>query len=120
MPTKKRILSQIKKEDLQGFEEFIDGIEDSFYARSSSSRSKDSSPEMLTYLENDSKRLTKIHQFFHQKFQNSIKHPSTESLVIKQKQLNERFRESLVKRVENLNSTFQKNLERIFNAHFKE
>ncbi len=113
---KKGPLDNISKNDLAGFEDFLDGVDDKFFIKNSKAP-KDTSPETMNYLQNDSLRLEKLNDFFLEKFPNVASPEISEDLIKKQTAANEKMKIKLFERFSSGELPLMKNLESLVDAH---
>ncbi len=108
-------------DELVGFQEFIQDNKPAV-AKKKKGKNRDQvqGPEMVTFIEDEISRLSRLSEFFDKKLQNSITFSPTEELIRKQDSFNILCRERLANNLTKLDSEFQKNLKNLFENHFKE
>ncbi|MBL7666154.1 MAG: hypothetical protein JNM93_13545 [Bacteriovoracaceae bacterium] len=111
-----------KVEKNEGFDEFLQEtkIAPPSENRKKTSRNESSGLELLTFIEDEFRRLSKLCDFFDNKLRNSNMYSQTATLIAKQKDQNERTINSIVSEVNSPDSDLQKNIARMFDNHFKQ
>lgn len=105
------------REDLKGFEELFQDDKEKY--KMPKKESKLTGLELINFLEQESKRLDKINEFFDYKIENTAKYNQTQALISKQRTENYQNRETLFKIFDLKDSTFKKSLAEVFDRHFK-
>ena len=107
-------------DDLKGFAELLQEQKKNFLPQppKSSPRENDSGLEQLTFLEEDALRLDKMIDFFDNKLKNSF--IQTAQLIEKQRESNQKLRQSIIPMITGNNTIFMQSLRTIWNTQFKE
>jgi hypothetical protein len=113
---KKKKLGPLPKEDLKGFEEFMeDKLEDASTQRTIKN---DSGFESYNFLEKDSRRLAKIKDLMSQKIPFLNQHDQSEKLINEQKMEIEIIKNHLKDIFKHPQSGFRKSLREVFDSFF--
>ncbi len=109
------------EENLVGFEDYLKSQKDiPKKATSSQSRQNASAPELLTFIEDENNRLSKLSDFFDNKLKNSVLYSQTDEIIRKQKTHNEKIKRKLRNHFTSKDSGFQNNMKSLFDNHFKD
>jgi hypothetical protein len=108
-----------RDDDLSGFSELLDNKKQA-PKRKTSSSSKVETYELLTFIEDETNRLSKLCDFFDSKLKNSVQYSQTDEVIKRQNQHNRRLKDKLKNELEGKDSEFTKNLAHLFDSHFKE
>lgn len=105
--------------DLSGFEEFIEYTEGRRFIRGTgSTRKREESFELLTFLETESVRLEKALVLLEDKIPNIKNYPQDISLTVKQETTNITLKTEIIQAELPLYSGFNKNMATLFNLFF--
>lgn len=118
MVKKKKTMGSHPDEDLKGFEEVFDLLEEEKEKKRSTER-YNNPHELLNFLEKENHRLEKIDVFFSDKATNLITNPTTESLCLAQTENIQRIQDDLWHDLKKPNSIYLKNLSHLFDKVFK-
>lgn len=114
-------MSKNDGDDFSGFEDFLKSQTQPTPQRRAKTIKRDNgAPELVTFIEDEINRLSKLSEFFEQKLRNSILYSQTEELIKKQKEHNRRCKSKLNEKLRSPSSEFQGNLKILFEAHFKD
>lgn len=108
-----------KMNDLKGFEEVFDIIED----ETNKARAKVKVPDtydISSFLENEEERLNTLDKLFSKKIPNMVNFPQTELLIKKQMQEKEVALDELKSKLLSPQSPFLKRVSIIFNGYFND
>lgn len=107
------------KNDLAGFEEFIEYTEGRRVIKGSGSgRKRDESFELLTFLETESIRLDKVLDMLEEKIPTMKNHPQDIALTVKQETTNITLKAEIVQSQLSTHSGINKNLTTLFKSFF--
>lgn len=106
------------EDDLIGFKEFLEGQDTSFMKRSPQSKRKDADFELVTFLEQESKRITKHIEIFEEKVYLMKNYSQNPNLNIEAESENIRQRIETIELCKRENSPLFKNFSEIFRQFF--
>lgn len=116
---KKNLLKSMPAEEFKGFEEFIESQNDdtNFLPRPTGTK-KETTFENLTFLSNDSSRLTKLKNLLSNKLPFAEKYNQAEALIREQRKEVLALQKELFEICDRPDSAYRKSMGEIFNSFF--
>lgn len=119
MVIKKKYPADKINDDLQGFEEVFDLIENDKDKKRSNSERFVNPHELLNFLEKENERLSKLDQFFSDKAPNLLLNPTSQNLCEIQEDNIKKIRNDIWRELKKPSSIFLKNLSHLFDKVYK-
>lgn len=119
MVDKKNLKSDKLSEDLRGFEEVFDLIDNDKDKKKASSERYVNPHELLNFLEKENDRLAKLDQFFSDKAPNLLTNPTSQNLCELQEEQIQKIQKDLWRELKKPNSIFLKNLSLLFDKVYR-
>lgn len=108
-----------KKDDVRGFEEFIDAEADKSFLGKPQGAKRETSFESFTFLSNDGERLMRVKDLLSDKLPFISKYEQGENLLERQKEDIADLREKIFTVSDQKSSPYRKSLGEIFDSYFR-